>query len=76
MSDAGINSHIQRDIIMASGGRTLVMIGFGGLLKYGPGFSIPPSVEQEMARSKAFLDERFQLLKDDPCLHNKYEVLL
>lgn len=76
VGDAGINSNTQRDIIMASGGRTLVMLGFGGLLKDGPGFSIPPSVEQEMARSKAFLDERFQLLKDDPCLHNEYEVLL
>jgi hypothetical protein len=61
---------------MATGGRTLVMLGYGGLLEDVPGFSIPPSVQQEMARSKAFLDERFQRTKDDPCLHNEYEVLL
>jgi len=76
VGDAGINSNIQRDIIMASGGRTLVMLGYEGLLEEVPGFSIPPSVQQEMTRSKAFLDERFQLLNDDPCLHNEYEVLL
>jgi hypothetical protein len=76
VGDAGINSNIKRDIIMATGGRTLVMLGYGGLLEDVPGFSIPPSVQQEMARSKAFLDERFQRTKDDPCLHNEYEVLL